>query len=103
MEDRPKKPGFGALQLPAIDAKLKPGERVPDLGPLDELVLFTVRLPRREILRMKQAAHCIPGFREQDFMQRVVAAALDAYGAELKELPPPMLRELLKRNKKLQG
>jgi hypothetical protein len=102
MDDTPKKPGFGSLQLPAIDAKLKPGAAPKVLGPLDELVLFSVRLTREDILHLNEALHWVPGFKIQDFVQQAVREKLVTLGDQVKPLPPLVLQELVKRNKKMQ-
>jgi len=102
MDDTPKKPSFGRLQLPAIDAKLKPGPAAHELGPLDELVLLSVRLTRADILHLNEALHWVPGFKIQEFMQQWVRAGLASLGEQVKPLPPLVLQELVKRNKKMQ-
>ena len=103
MKDSNNPPNFGALQLPAIEARLQLDGRTAPLGPPDELVLFTVRLKRGEILRLKEAAYYLPAFREQAFVQQAITAALDALGDQIKPLPDLILDDLVRKNKKLQG
>lgn len=103
MEDLPKKPRFGALRATALDAKLRPAPPAPmEIGPLNELVLFSVRITRADVLRLKEANHWVPGFREQDFVQQAIREKLDSLGDQVQPLPPLVLQELVKRNKKLQ-
>lgn len=103
MEDLPKKPRFGALRATALTDKLRPAPPAArELGPLEELVLFSVRLTRADVLRLKEAHHWVPGFREQDFVQQAIREKLASLGEQVKPLPPDTLRELVRRNKKLQ-
>lgn len=103
MNDDPKRPAFGRLQLPAIDAKLKPGATYT-LGPLDEWVPYASRLKRGTVLRLAQAQYHLPGgvFRAQEFLERAINAYLDNYPEADKPIPEPAFSELLRSNKRLQ-
>jgi hypothetical protein len=103
-EEPPKRPGFGALQLPAIDAKLKPGTFTLSLGPLDEQVLFSFRTRRGLYLRLLQMLHHKPGhFQLQDFLTDAIEAALSQHPEADMPIPPDALQALVNKNKKLQA
>ncbi len=99
----PKKGTFGRLTLDSINEKLKPGAPAHELGNLDELVQHSTRLKRSTYLHLKQAKHWVPGFIEQDFIEAAILAALELLPDAKKPLPPLVLQELIRRNKKLQG
>jgi hypothetical protein len=102
MEDKPKRAGFGSLQLPAIDAKLKPGSPALELGPLDELVTFTVRLPREYILWFKKAHKSVPAFSEQAFIQAAIREHRKTLESQIRDLSELEMQELLQRYRALQ-
>ena len=103
MDDTPKKPAFGTLQLPAIDARLSPGLRTYTLGPRTEWVPYATRLQRGTVLRLAQAAHYLPGgvFQAQAFFEKAINAYLDQFPEADKPLPEAVLAALLRRNAKL--
>jgi hypothetical protein len=103
-EETPKRPGFGKLQLPAIDAKLKPTAPTLALGPLDEQVLFSFRTKRSLYLRLLQMLHHKPGhFQLQDFLNEAIETALAKHPEADKPIPPDALQALVNKNKKLQA
>ena len=97
-----KKPGFGALQLPAINAKLAPAVRPDNLGDLDELVLLSVRVSRADYLHLLEAQYWVAGFKQQDFIQKALRNQFAALGDAVQPLPIDVLSGLVRRNKKLQ-
>lgn len=101
-EDPKKKPGFGALQLPAIDAKLKPGTPpAPELGDLGEEIQFSTFITRATYLRLLQHLHWEPGFQIKDATDAAINEFLDKTPEHDKPLPPARLGKLLQTNKKL--
>lgn len=103
-QDTPKRPGFGSLQLPAIDAKLKAGTPTLTLGPLDEQVLFSFRTKRGLYLRLLQMLHHKPGhFQLQDFLTEAIETALAQHPESDQPIPPAVLQALVNKNKKLQA
>lgn len=104
MNTPPKRPGFGALQLEAIDAKLKPATRAYTMGPPDEYVSISFRSKRALYLRMLQMMHHMPGsFQLQDFITEAIEAAMATHPEADTPIPEAALNELLSKNKKLQG
>lgn len=99
-----KKPSFGALQLPAIDAKLKPAPPTYTLGSLDEYVSVSFRTKRGLYLRMLQMMHHMPGsFQLQDFIAEAIETAMARHPEADIPIPPAALAEILAKNKKLQS
>jgi hypothetical protein len=104
MSDTPKRPSFGALQLPAIDAKLKPTTRTYTIGPLDEYVSVSFHAKRGLYLRMLQMLHHMPGsFKLQDFLAQAIETAMARHPEADTPIPPEALADLLSKNKKLQA
>lgn len=102
--NNPKRPSFGALQLPAIDAKLNPAPPTHAMGALDEYVSVSFRARRRLYLRMLQMLHHKPGsFQLQDFLAEAIEAAMAQHPEADMAIPPEALAELVRKNKKLQG
>lgn len=104
MAETPKKPGFGSLQLPAIEEKLKSTGRLATMGPLDEQVLFSFRTKRGLYLKLLQMLHHMPGsFQLQDFLADAIETAMAKHPEASTPIPPEALAAIVNRNKKLQG
>lgn len=104
MNEPQKKPGFGQLQLPAIDAKLKTAPATPEgVGELSEEIQFSTFITRGTYLRLLQRMHWEPGFVIKDATEAAINAFLDKTPEFDKPLPPARLGKLLQTNKKLRS
>ena len=79
-----------------------PGAAVSQPADDDTLVLYSTRITKADYLRIKEAAYWVPGFTEQAFVQLAIREQLASLGEQVKPLPPLVLQELVKRNKKMQ-
>lgn len=104
MNTPPKRPSFGALQLPAIEAKLNPTPAPQAIGSLDDYVSVSFRTKRGLYLKLLQMLHHMPGnFQLQDFITEAVEAAMAKHPEASTPIPPEALAELVRKNKKLQS
>ena len=103
MDNLFQKPTFGRLQLPAIDARLRPGHRVYVLGPLTEWVPYASRLRRGTVLRLVQAQYHLPGgtFKAQEAFEQAINAFLDQFPEADQPIPEPTFSIILAKNKRL--
>jgi hypothetical protein len=92
-------------QLPSPVSARPVGEEpaAPGLASEDGWVDFASYLKRSTYLLLKQAEFWEPGFQIRDFLDKSLRQALLDLPNANRELPPPQLDKLLKKNRKLRG
>ena len=96
-----ERPTFGKKALASINKRLDGPDAAPQMGPPDELVAFTVFIPRDLYLELLERHYHEKGFVIQQAVAAGIRRELAALGTPRLPLPPARLGKLLQTNKKL--
>lgn len=101
-----ERPSFGRKAIASINKRLPQADApvVPEMGPPDELISYTVPITRELYLRLLQAKYWVRGLKLQDLVADALNAELAKLGDEVAQpLPAPYLAQQVSKNKKLQA